>query len=160
MELESSLPGEQRVMSEENTTKFRLDEKNLPRLSKSQARRLDSMRDEEIEKAALSDPDNPPLTDEELAAFERVPDTKAIRKALSLTQREFATTFQLSLATVRDWEQGRYQPDQAARTLLRGNRLRDPKAVKRARQETAIKLWMELLEVTRPLTGSVTRRRF
>ena len=35
-------------MSEENTTKFRLDEKHLPRLSKSQAQRLDSMRDEEI----------------------------------------------------------------------------------------------------------------
>ena len=51
-------------MSEENTTRFRLDEKNLPRLSKSQARRLDSMSDEDIEKAALSDPDNPPLTDE------------------------------------------------------------------------------------------------
>ena len=131
MELKSSLPGEQRVMSEENTTKFKLDKKNLPRLSKSQAQRLDSMSDEDIEKAALSDPNNPPLTDEELEAFERVPDTKAIRKALRLTQREFATTFQLSLATVRDWEQGRYQPDQAARTLLRVI-ARDSKAVKRA----------------------------
>ena len=118
-------------MSEENTTKFRLDESDLPKLSKAQAQRLDSMSDEEIEKAALSDPDNPPLTDEELEAFERVPDTKAIRKALRLTQHEFATTFQLSLATVRDWEQGRYQPDQAARTLLRVI-ARDPKAVKRA----------------------------
>ena len=87
--------------------------------------------DEEIEKAASSDLDNPPLTDEELEAFERVPDTKAIRTALRLTQHEFATTFQLSLATVRDWEQGRYQPDQAARTLLRII-ARDPKAVKRA----------------------------
>ena len=118
-------------MSEENTTKFRLDEKNLLRLSKSEVQRLDSMLDEEIEKAALSDPDNPPLTDEELEAFERVPDTKAIRKALRLTQHEFATTFQLSLATVRDWDQGRYQPDQAARTLLRVI-ARDSKAVKRA----------------------------
>jgi putative transcriptional regulator len=131
MEFESSLPGEQRVMSEENTTKFRLDEKTPPRLSRSKAQRLDSMSDEDIEKAALSDSDNPPLTDEELAAFERVPDAKAIRQALRLTQREFAITFQLSLATVRDWEQGRYQPDQAARTLLRVI-ARAPKAVKRA----------------------------
>ena len=39
-------------MSEENT-KFKLDESNLPRLSKTtQAQRLDSMSDEEIEKAA------------------------------------------------------------------------------------------------------------
>ena len=118
-------------MSEENTTKFKLDEKNLSHLSKAQAQRLDSMSDEEIKQAALSDPDNPPLTAEELEAFERVPDTKAIRQALRLSQREFATTFQLSLATVRDWEQGRYQPDQAARTLLRVI-ARDPKAVKRA----------------------------
>ncbi len=58
-------------MSEENTTKFRLDESNLPQLSRTQAQRLDSMSDEEIEKAALSDPDNPPLTDEELEVFER-----------------------------------------------------------------------------------------
>ena len=92
-------------MSEENTTKFRLDEK-----AQQVPGRLDSMSDEEI----LSDPDNPPLRMRK--AFERVPDTKAIRKAF-LTQREFAATFQLSLATVRD--QGRYQPDQAARTLLR-----------------------------------------
>jgi len=70
--------------------------------------------DEEIEKAASSDSDNLLLTDEELEAFERVPDTKAIGKVLRLTQHEFATPFQLSLATVRDWEQGRYQPDQEA----------------------------------------------
>jgi putative transcriptional regulator len=118
-------------MSAENITKFKLDEGNLPRLSKAQAQRLDSMSDEEIEKAALSDPDTPPLTDEVLKAFKRIPDTQAIRKALRLTQPEFAATFQLSLATVRDWEQGRYQPDQAARTLLRVIAC-DPEAVKRA----------------------------
>ena len=38
---------------------------------------------------------------------------------LGLTQEEFATTYHLSLATLRHWEQQRYQPDQAARTLLR-----------------------------------------
>jgi putative transcriptional regulator len=118
-------------MSEENITKFKLDESNLPHLSKPQTQRLNAMSEEEIEKAASSDPDNPPLADEELKAFERVPDSKAIRKALRLTQHQFATTFQLSLATVRDWEQGRSQPDQAARTLLRVI-AREPKAVKRA----------------------------
>lgn len=118
-------------MSDENITKFKLDERNLPRLSKAQAKRLGSMSDEEIEQAALSDPNNQPLKDEELESFERIPDTRAIRKALRLTQHEFAATFHLSLATVRDWEQGRYQPDQAARTLLRVI-ARDPKAVIRA----------------------------
>ena len=35
-----------------------------------------------------------------------------------MTQEEFAERFQLSLATLRDWEQGRSQPDQAASTYL------------------------------------------
>ena len=132
MEFESSLPGEQRVMSEENTTKFKLDEKNLPRLSKSQARRLDSMSDEDIEKASLSDLDNPPLTDEELAAFERVPDTKAIRNSPAFNSARIRHgRFSFLWRRYEPWEQGRYQPDQAARTLLRII-ARDPKAVKRA----------------------------
>ncbi|MBT4976006.1 MAG: helix-turn-helix domain-containing protein [Gemmatimonadetes bacterium] len=57
-------------------------------------------------------------------------ETKVIRKALRLTQHEFATALQLSLAMVRDWEQGRYPTDQAARTLLRVIAC-DPKAIKR-----------------------------
>jgi hypothetical protein len=34
--------------------------------------KIDAMTDEEIEAAARSDPDNPPLTDEELAQMRRV----------------------------------------------------------------------------------------
>jgi hypothetical protein len=34
--------------------------------------RLDAMTDEEIEAAAASDPDNPPMTDEELAELTRL----------------------------------------------------------------------------------------
>ncbi len=48
-ELESSLPGGRQVMGEENITKFKLDESNLPRLSKASAKRLYSMSDENIE---------------------------------------------------------------------------------------------------------------
>jgi putative transcriptional regulator len=46
--------------------RFILDPKNPPRLSKAERGRLDAMTDEEITAAAESDPDNPPLTDEEL----------------------------------------------------------------------------------------------
>jgi putative transcriptional regulator len=74
--------------------------------------------DEEIEAAALSDPDNPPLTDEQLTSAKPVPRVKTLRRALRMTQEEFAERFHLSLATLRDWEQGRSQPDQAARTYL------------------------------------------
>ncbi len=40
--------------------------------------------------AALADKDNLPLTAVELAQFETVPETRAIRESLQLTQREFA----------------------------------------------------------------------
>lgn len=47
------------------------------------------------------------------------PDIAAIRKRLKLSQDRFARTFGLSPATVRDWEQGRRQPDASARILLK-----------------------------------------
>jgi putative transcriptional regulator len=47
------------------------------------------------------------------------PDVAAIRKKLGLSQDKFAKRFGLSAATVRDWEQGRRQPDAPARNLLR-----------------------------------------
>ncbi len=45
-------------------------------------------------------------------------DVSAIRKKLNLSQVKFAEKFGLSAATVRDWEQGRRNPDSTARTLL------------------------------------------
>jgi putative transcriptional regulator len=80
---------------------------------------LREMTEEEIEAGALSDSDNPPLTDEELKHFRRVPNPKEIRKKLHLTQEQFATRFHLPLGTLRDWEQGTKQPDTAARSYLR-----------------------------------------
>lgn len=47
------------------------------------------------------------------------PDVAAIRKRLGLSQDRFAKRFGLSPATIRDWEQGRRQPDAPARNLLR-----------------------------------------
>jgi putative transcriptional regulator len=46
-------------------------------------------------------------------------DVAAIRNRLGLTQDRFAKRFALSVATVRDWEQGRRQPDRIAQSLLR-----------------------------------------
>ena len=92
---------------------------------------VDALSDEEVEQAALSDPDAPPTTLESLANFQRAVDIKAIRKELSLTQAQFATTFHLSLTTVQAWEQGQSLPDPVARTLLRVIE-RNPQAVKDA----------------------------
>jgi putative transcriptional regulator len=45
-------------------------------------------------------------------------DVKAIRSKLGLSQTAFALRYGFSAAAVRDWEQGRRQPEQAARVLL------------------------------------------
>ena len=118
-------------MSDGTITRFELDLDNPPRLSDEERGRLDAMTEAEMHTAALADPDNPPLTEEELQRLERVPNLKAIREKLGLTQKEFAQTFQLSLSAVRDWEQGRSKPDGAVRAYLIVIE-REPEAVARA----------------------------
>jgi putative transcriptional regulator len=81
--------------------------------------RADAMTEEEIHAAALSDPDAQPLTPERLARMKPTPRTKIIRRALGLSQEEFAARFHIPLGTLRDWEQGRKEPDTAARAYLR-----------------------------------------
>ena len=49
----------------------------------------------------------------------RVPDVRAIRRKLGLSQSEFANRFGFSVRTVQEWEQGRALPDRPARILLR-----------------------------------------
>ena len=68
---------------------------------------------------------------EQLAKAKRVPRIKTLRRALGLTQDEFATRYHIPLGTLRDWEQGAAEPDQAARAYLRVI-ARDPEAVRRA----------------------------
>lgn len=80
---------------------------------------LTAMTDEEAEANALADPDNPPMTQEQLQAAPRMPQVKVIRRALRLTQEEFAQKYQIPLGTLRDWEQGRSVPDQPARAYLK-----------------------------------------
>ena len=46
-------------------------------------------------------------------------DVRAIRKASGLTQQAFASTYGFTLGALRDWEQGRKQPERTARVLLR-----------------------------------------
>ena len=45
-------------------------------------------------------------------------DVAAIRKKLKLSQTAFAEQYHLPVGTVRDWEQKRRSPDQAAVVLL------------------------------------------
>ena len=99
-------------------------------MTKTDWDRLRAMTEEEINAAALSDPDCPPSTDEQLARFKRVNAVKDIRRRLDMTQAQFAETFRLPLATVRDWEQERSHPDAPARALLTAI-ARDPQTMMR-----------------------------
>jgi putative transcriptional regulator len=58
-------------------------------------------------------------------------DVKAVRHKMKLTQEEFAAQFGFALSVIRDWEQGRYQPDRSARVLLKVVE-KEPQAVRRA----------------------------
>ncbi len=92
---------------------------------------LAPMAPEEVEAAALNDPDARPLTPEDFARMRRVPRTKTLRRALGLTQEEFAARYRIPLGTLRDWEQSRSEPDQPARAYLKVI-AHDPEGVRRA----------------------------
>lgn len=94
-------------------------------------RRADTMTEAEIHAASLTDPDAQPLTPKRLFAMRRTPQVRIIRRALGVSQEEFAKQFHIPLGTLRDWEQGRKDPDTAARAYLRviGH---NPKAVTEA----------------------------
>lgn len=96
---------------------------------------LAPMTEAEVHAAALADPDAQPLTPEILAGMKLVPRAKTLRRALGLTQEEFAARFQIPLGTLRDWEQGRAEPDQPARAYLKVIAV-DAKAVQRALEAT------------------------
>jgi putative transcriptional regulator len=80
---------------------------------------LDAMSDEEVHAAALSDPDAQPLTDEDMNRMKRTPRVKIIRRALRLSQEEFAQRYHIPLETLRDWEEGRSEPDALGRASLK-----------------------------------------
>ena len=93
--------------------------------------RFDQMTDAQRGAAAASDPDAQPLTETDFARMRRTPQVKIIRRALGLSQDEFAARYQIPIGTLRDWEQGRATPDQAARAYLKVI-ARNPEAVREA----------------------------
>ena len=80
--------------------------------------KLDAMSDEQRHAAALSDVDAKPFTPADFKRMKKTPRAKIIRRALGLSQEEFAARFHIPVGTLRDWEQGRKDPDAAARAYL------------------------------------------
>ncbi|CAA7626645.1 DNA-binding transcriptional regulator [Magnetospirillum sp. SS-4] len=104
--------------------------------------KVDATTDEDIARQVAEDPDLAPLmTAEQILDDVRtgrvrvvVPaevDVRAVRQALGLSQEVFAAKFGFSLGSLRNWEQGRRQPDGPARVLLKVI-AKEPEAVRRA----------------------------
>jgi putative transcriptional regulator len=97
-------------------------------------KRINAMTDEEIERNALADPDSiVPFPDDpaDVQSVPAMPDVAAMRRRMKLSQAKFAIRFGFSVATVRNWEQGRVLADGPARILLAVIE-REPQAVVRA----------------------------
>jgi putative transcriptional regulator len=118
------------------TTRVTVKSGDRPPRGKTDWARLDTMTDEQVARAAQSDPDAQPLTAEQLAKMRRVSRVKVLRQRLDMTQEQFAAAFHLPITTLRDWEQRRSTPDAPARALLLAIE-RDPEVMRRLLAETA-----------------------
>jgi len=76
------------------------------------------MTEAEKHAAALSDPDARPLTEEDMRRMKRTPQAKIIRRALGLSQEDCAARYPYPDRYAARLEQGRVEPDQAARAYL------------------------------------------
>jgi putative transcriptional regulator len=86
--------------------------------TRTDRRALNAAAEEALRAAAVADPDAKPMTDEEWEAAPRVPRVSIIRRALRLSQQDFAAHYDIPIGTLRDWEQGRKEPDAAAKAYL------------------------------------------
>jgi putative transcriptional regulator len=102
---------------------------------KADLARIRSTTDEEIDAMIASDPYTAPEMfldrDWRKVITPYVPDVRALRRKLGLSQAQFASKFGFSLRTLQEWEQGRALPDRPARILLRVIE-KSPKTVERA----------------------------
>jgi len=108
--------GKQNRIKSADTTKKTA--KNAPAGAEPWAR-LDAMSQDEKHEAALSGPDARPQTPESIARMKRTPQVKVVRRPLGLSQEEFALHYRIPIGTLRDWEQGRTEPDAPGRAYLR-----------------------------------------
>ena len=77
-----------------------------------------SMTDEEIQDAALSDPDSVPVPVYDTPGLIHQVNVKKLRERLGMTQEAFAEAYRIPVGTLRDWEQRRKIPDAPARAYL------------------------------------------
>ncbi len=60
-----------------------------------------------------------PLSIEQMAQMRPLPFVGTLRRRLRFTQEEFSVRFGIPLGTLRDWEQGRSEPDATSQAYLK-----------------------------------------
>lgn len=111
--------------------RFTLDPNKPPELAAAEQARLEGLSDAEITTGALADPDNLPLSADELRRLDAVRRVRAVRARTGLSQTRFAQAYRINVARLRDLEQGRTQADSAMMAYLTVIE-REPEAVRRA----------------------------
>jgi putative transcriptional regulator len=95
------------------------DERDQYGMTAEDWRRLKALTDEEITAAALKDPDNPPLTDEQLARFRSPALSMRIRHKLHTGRETFAAAYGIPLETLKAWERHEVEPTEVEIAYLR-----------------------------------------
>ena len=95
-------------MNSERTTDDKRDKFGM---TQADWARQDAMTDEEITAAALSDPENPPLTDEQRGQFRRPALVKRIRQKLRIGRETFSDAYGIPLDTLIAWERHEAEPN-------------------------------------------------
>lgn len=78
-----------------------------------------NLTEEQITAAALSDPDCPPMTEEQLARMRPVPLARSARWRSDLSQQAFADLFGFTIKHLQDLEKGRAEPDPVTEAYLK-----------------------------------------
>ncbi|MFZ2872833.1 helix-turn-helix domain-containing protein [Zavarzinia sp.] len=112
--------------------RFKLDPANPPKMSAAERSRLDAMTDGQITAAALTDPDNPPMSEAEIDRLAMAALAQRVRKSMGLTQQEFAARYRINYGRLRDIEQGRGKRADTALAAYLQVIEREPAAVNRA----------------------------
>lgn len=92
---------------------------NPPKFSPEQRAKLEGLTDEQIVRAAAQDDDAPIWSDEMLERAEKARFIRKLREKLGLSQKDFSEHFEINLATLRDWEQGRSAPNTTIMAYLK-----------------------------------------
>jgi putative transcriptional regulator len=111
--------------------RFKLDPHAPPALTEAERARLAAMTDADITRGAEMDPDNPPLSPNELARVKTARTVRRVRARTGLSQARFAQVFRISIGRLRDLEQGRTTADSALLAYLKVID-QEPELVKRA----------------------------